>query len=68
MFLRLILCVCVVCVCFCVSRFLVYLAFLRFILHVGSKFGVQRPCCAARSAAKKMESNFAARIARRRIF
>ena len=29
-------------------------------IGVGSKFEVERPCCAARSAAKKMESNFAA--------
>ena len=32
-------------------------------IGVGSKFEVQRPCCAARRAAKKMKSNFAAHSA-----
>ena len=32
-------------------------------IGVGSKFEVQRPCCVARSAAKRMEIYFAARSA-----
>ena len=37
-------------------------------IGVGSKFEVQRPCCAMRSAANKMESNFAARSAAAKFF
>ena len=37
-------------------------------IGVGSKFEVQRPCCVARSAAKRMEIYFAARSAAANFF
>ena len=39
-----------------------------YIIGVGSKFEVQRPCCVARSAAKRMEIYFAARSAAANFF
>ena len=38
----------------------IHIAISAMIIGIGSKFKVCRPCCAARSAAKIMESNYAA--------